>query len=455
MSFHGWMALAGVLLLLITLLSAYIKSSPVTTSVIYLFIGIALSPLGFDLITIDVIESKVWLEYLTEFAVIVSLFIGGLKLRLPPLNRAWFAAYMLALPTMLFSIAGIAILGNFLFGIPAPIAVLLGSFLAPTDPVLASAVSVENAEDKDRMRYGLSGEAGFNDGMAFPFVIFGLMWLENGALGDWLGKWALHRLIWAVPVGLIIGFVMGKVIGYLTVYLRSKHRDRYAPNDFLALALISLSYVAAEAFYAWGFLAVFAAGLGLRQTEIKLVKNAPPSERKAAEKADSTLTDEAAHPPAEEIAKNEDTGNIDKPSVAVGFIISDIISFGDTVERILEFMLVLLVGIALAVHWNWSAIPLALLFFFVIRPLFALIFLAFTPTTRIQKFLMAWFGIKGIGSIYYLAYALNHNWTEQTKFVTDLTISTIALSVLIHGLSSQPILKYYEKTISKKEAENV
>lgn len=455
MEFLGWMALTGVLFLLIALLSAYIRDAPITTSVIYMIVGVLISPLVFGLIKIDIIESSKWFEHLTEIAVIISLFIGGLKLRLPPFNPAWYAAYALALPTMLFSIAGIAVFAYYVFGLTPAVAVLLGSFLAPTDPVLASTVSVEDAADKDRMRYGLSGEAGFNDGMAFPFVIFGLMWLENGTLGSWIGGWALHRLVWAVPAGLILGFLLGKGVGHLTVFLRTKHRDRTSPNDFLALALILLAYVGAEMIYAWGFLAVFAAGIGLRQTEIKTVeKNPLPEHDKGEIENDKKLKDETAHPPAEHnVEGNKEENEIEKPAVAAGVIVSEILSFGDTAERLLEFLLVLIVGVALAIHWNWMAIPLALVFFFVIRPLFAFIFLWFTPTTFSQKMLMAWFGIRGIGSLYYLTYALNHGWNEQTKTVADLTISTVALSIVIHGLSSQPILDYYEKLIGKKEEE--
>lgn len=456
MDFLGWMTLAGVLFLLIALLSVYIRNLPITTSVIYLIVGVAVSPLVFGLVKIDVIAGSKYFEYLTEIAVIISLFIGGLKLRLPPFNPAWYAAYALAIPTMLFSIAGIAIFAYFFFGLNPAVAVLLGSFLAPTDPVLASTVSVEDAADKDRMRYGLSGEAGFNDGMAFPFIIFGLMWLENGTIGSWIGGWALHRLIWAVPAGLSLGFLLGKAVGHLTVFLRSKYRDTAAPNDFLAIALILLSYVAAETVYAWGFLAVFAAGLGLRQTEIKTVEKNPLPEREAIDsQIGKKLEDEITHPPAEHnIEGKKEDNEIEKPAVAAGVIVAEILSFGDTAERLLEFLLVLIVGIALAVHWNWMAIPLALIFFFVIRPLFAFIFLWFTPTTPSQKMLMAWFGIRGIGSLYYLTYALNHGWNEQTKTVTDLTVSTVALSIVIHGLSSQPILDYYEKLIGKNKEEN-
>jgi NhaP-type Na+/H+ or K+/H+ antiporter len=448
MDFLGWMAVAGGLLLLMALSSAYISRLPISTSAIYLLVGIAISPLGFDLLQINVIESKVWFEHLTEVAVIISLFIGGLKLRLPLLNPSWFAAYRLAGPVMLFSIIGVAAFTHLVFGLNVGVSLLLGAILAPTDPVLASAVSVNDAKDKDRMRYGLSGEAGLNDGAAFPFVIFGLLWIENSGAGSWIGGWALHRIVWAVPAGLIFGYFLGRGVGRFAIWLRKRHKDNEAPNDFLALALIALSYVGAETIWAWGFLATFAAGVGLRHAEIKIVEENPlPDSEK------ETDDSQAPHPPAEEVVgANLDKEELQKPAVAAGLVVAEIISFGDTAERILEVLLVVLVGICIASHWDWRAVPLALVFFFIIRPLFAQLFLIKTPTGNVQRWLLGWFGIRGIGSLYYLSYALNHGLTTQTEDAVSLTISIVAISIVLHGVTTQPILSRYEKMI-KTESE--
>ncbi|MDQ4122475.1 MAG: sodium:proton antiporter [Acidobacteriota bacterium] len=445
MDFLGWMAIAGGLLLLMALSSAYISRLPISTSAIYLLVGIALSPLGFDLLRINVIESRVWLEHLTEVAVIISLFIGGLKLRLPFLDPAWSAAYRLAGPVMLFSIICVAAFTHLVFGLNLGVAFLLGAVLAPTDPVLASAVAVSDSKDNDRMRYGLSGEAGLNDGAAFPFVIFGLLWIENSGAGNWIGGWALHRILWAVPAGLLLGYFLGKGVGRFAIWLRKQHKDAEAPNDFLALSLIALSYVGAETIYAWGFLATFAAGVGLRHAEIKVVEENPLPDSEI-----ETDDSQAPHPPAEEVVgANLDEEDLQKPAVAAGVVVSEIISFGDTAERILEVLLVVLVGICVAVHWDWRAVPLALVFFFVIRPLFAQLFLFKTPTDNIQRWLLGWFGIRGIGSLYYLSYALNHGLTTQAEDAVALTISVVAISILLHGIMATPILNYYERKISE------
>ena len=469
MSFLHWMGLVGALLLLMALSSAYLRRLPITTSAVYLAVGLVLSPMAFDLIDVDFIEWRVWFEHITEIAVIVSLFIGGLKLRLPLRNPAWTAAYQLAAPVMVACIAGVATFAHLAFGFDWAAAFLLGAVLAPTDPVLASTVSVDNASDHDRMRYGLSGEAGFNDGAAFPFVIFALLWAEHGELGSWVGGWALHRLIWAIPAGLLLGYFLGKTIGRLAIWLRARHQETEAPNDFLALALIALAYTGAETIYAWGFLAVFAAGLGFRRAEIKTVKENPAPEHEESESpksndadeinkteesndaGDATEHDSVAHPPAEElVGKKIEEEELKQPSLAAGIVVSEIISFGDTVERMLEVMMVVLVGICLAIYWDWRALPLALVLFFVIRPLATLLFLWKTPTGPVQRLMMGWFGIRGIGSLYYLSYALNHGLSNNIADSVGITLSVIALSILIHGISSQPILDFYERAISSE-----
>jgi sodium/hydrogen antiporter len=447
MDFLGWMGLVGGLLLLMALSSAYIERLPISTSAIYLAVGLAISSAGFGFVQIDVIESKVWFEHLTEIAVIVSLFVGGLKLRLPLSNPAWRAAFLLAAPVMLCSIAAVAVLAHYAYGFVPAAALLLGATLAPTDPVLASEVSVDDSRDQDQMRYGLSGEAGFNDGMAFPFVIFALMWLENDTLGGWIGNWALHRLLWAVPAGLLLGYVLGRGIGRVAIWLRSRHQETSAPNDFLALALIALSYVGAETIYAWGFLAVFAAGVGLRHAEIKTVKENPHPEQQNDAEGEHT-----SHPPAEEVVGNNvEEEDLQHPTVAAGVVVSEIISFGDTAERILEVLLVILVGICLTAHWDWRAVPLAFVFFLIIRPLFAQIFLLFSPANSTQRWLMGWFGIRGIGSLYYLSYALTHGLQTQAAETVNLTISVVAISILLHGITAQPLLDYYERRMKTED----
>jgi NhaP-type Na+/H+ or K+/H+ antiporter len=451
MSFLGWMALAGGVLLLMALSSAYLRNLPISTSAIYLVIGAAIGPLGAGWLEIDLRAEVPWLERLTEIAVIVALFVGGLKLRLPLRDPAWIAAWRLAGPVMVAGIGGVALCAHLLLGLDPAAAILLGAVLAPTDPVLANLVKVDSAADRDRMRYGLSGEAGLNDGAAFPFVILGLSWMEHGGPGPWMGEWALHRLLWAVPAGLLLGFALGRAVGWFAIKLRSRQQDTGAPSDFLALALIALSYVGAEAMGAWGFLATFAAGVGLRHAELHVTRETPHPHVAAKQDsaAETPAEDPAAHPPPEHlVGAKVEAEELREPAVAAGVLVAETISFGDTAERMLEVLLVALVGVCLSSHWTPSAIPLALILMFVIRPLAVQLFLAGSPTTAAQRWLMGWFGIRGIGSLYYLSYALSHGvGGADAVTLANVTISTVAMSILLHGTSARPILAKYERSL--------
>ena len=455
MSFLGWVALAGGLLLLMALSSAYLRNLPISTSAIYLALGLAIGPLGFDWLRIDLREEVRWLERLTEVAVIVALFVGGLKLRLPLSDPAWIAARRLGGPIMLASIAGVALCAKLLLGLDTATALLLGAVLAPTDPVLAGTVKVNSAGDHDRMRYGLSGEAGLNDGLAFPFVVFGLLWAEHGGTGEWIPGWALHRLLWAVPAGLLLGFLLGRGVGRLAIWLRSRQQDTGAPSDFLALALIALSYVGAETVGAWGFLATFAAGVGLRHAELHVSRKTPPRDqpRPPARPRNESSTSDVPNPPAEElVGASVEAEELKEPAVAAGVLVAETITFGDTAERLLEVLLVVLVGVLLASHWDPRAVPLALLLFLVIRPLATRLVLVATPTTSSQRWLMGWFGIRGIGSLYYLSYAMRHGVSgEAAADLAGLTISVVALSILVHGMTAPPLLSRYERQLPESK----
>ena len=140
--------------------------------------------------------------------------------------------------------------------------------------------------------------------------------------------------------------------------------------------------------------------------------------------------------------------NSSNPAVADGMLVSETLSFGDTVERIVEVGLLVAVGVALGTHWDARAIPLAAALFFVIRPLATRVALTFTPTTAPQRWLMGWFGIRGIGSLYYLGYVLSRGVEgPEASELVGLVISVIALSVVVHGITAQPLLSRYERSL--------
>ena len=203
--------------------------------------------------------------------------------------------------------------------------------------------------------------------------------------------------------------------------------------------------MAAEAVGGYGFLSVFAAGLGLRQAEFRSTGHSQtPSEHLA--------LPVVGHLEVEpERALQGDTSGLEDSQIAAGVMMGDMLSFGSLVERSMEVFLVTVLGIVLISHWDWRALPLAALLFCVIRPLSVFAIPWGSLIDRQQRGLMGWFGIRGIGSIYYLFYALNHGLIGTSSAVAvNLTLSVIALSIVVHGLSTQPMLAWYERRAKGK-----
>ncbi|MDN3221408.1 cation:proton antiporter [Pseudomonas nunensis] len=441
MSFILWVAVLGAVLLTLALTSSFLRWMPVTTSAVCLVLGVGIGPAGMNLLKLDIKDASNWMEHLTEVAVLFSLFVCGLKLRLPLRDRRWRVAFGLAGPVMLLSIAGVSLLLHYGLDLAWGPSMLIGAILAPTDPVLAALVQVNDAKDYDPVRFGLSGEAGLNDGVAFPFVILGLLFLQqSGSSSAWLDDWALKSLLWAVPAGLLTGYWMGHGIGRVTLSMRIRNADStFSPNDYLTLALIALAYVAAESIHGYGFLSVFAAGLGLRQAEVKSTGDTQTP-------AEHLVQPVVGHQNVEpEAAVHGDVANLQDTQVAAGIMMGDMLAFGSLVERAMEVFLVTLLGVVLVAHWDWRALVIAAVLFCAIRPLSVWLIPWGGLLDRRQRSLIGWFGIRGIGSFYYLFYALNHDLPPSVATLcTDLTLSVVALSILIHGISTQPMLAWYE-----------
>ncbi|HEX7812241.1 MAG TPA: sodium:proton antiporter [Burkholderiales bacterium] len=423
--FHYWYPLIGVMLLLVVLGSATVKRAPVSLAMVYLLLGWAFGRLGW--LTLDPAEHGQSLELLAEIAVIVSLFSAGLKLRKPLQSRLWRLPLILASGSMAITVALIAACSMLLFGLPVGLAVLLGAILAPTDPVLASDVQVSDPGDADRLRFSLTGEAGLNDGAAFPFVMLGLGLLGLHELGGGGWRWWTVDVLWAIAGGMAIGMFLGKAVGRLVVYLRSRHLETVGYDDFLALGLIATSYGAAVALHAYGFLAVFAAGLALRTVERTMTgKDTPPDMSQVNATAEQLAVDEKH---------------------ASAFMAAAVLSFNEQLERLAELALVLVTGALLSlVEFSWPVVGFALLLFLIIRPLaVGPVALAAGMSTR-QAAMVSWFGIRGIGSLYYLFYALNHGVAgAAADWMIQVILCVIAASIFLHGISVTPMMRRYAK----------
>lgn len=449
MSLTAWIAACGVLLLGAGLTSGWIRRLPITSFWLFLGAGIIAGPWFLDQVWIDFPAHPYWLAMASELALVVSLFIGGLKLRVGFDHIAWRTALRLAFPAMILCIAGVSCAMHWILGTHWALALLCAAMIAPTDPVLASIVSVGDAADRDAMRGALSAEAGLNDGAALPFLILAMLMLQqpDGVSLDALGRWFVAHIVWSLPVGVVAGGGIGFGLGLLGTRLKSITNDT-APSDFLALAIVMLAYAAAEWLSGSVFLAAFAAGVGLRRAELLIVSRHP---RRGAEELRRGEHGDV-HPPAEFLVErsaraSEQLG----PAESIGLVVSDALSFGDTLERILAVTLVFVTGAALARHWSLQAIAVSLLLFGLIRPCSVYLATMGIGVPRPRRLMMGWLGVRGIGTVNYLAYALTHGLDgNDATMATALAVTTVVLSVILHGATAQPLMQWRRRRLDAR-----
>jgi sodium/hydrogen antiporter len=404
-----------------------LKRLPLTTALIYLAVGVVLGDSVLGVLPVDPQDDAAVLERVSEIAVLISLFTCGLKLRTPLSEGRWRLPLRLAFGAMTLTVGLIALAGVWLLHLPWEAAVLLGAILAPTDPVLASDVQVEHPGDRDRLRFSLTGEAGLNDGTAFPFVMLGLGLLGLHDIGAFGWRWLVVDVSWAVLGGVAVGGGLGTLVGRLVIYLRREHQEAVGRDDFLVLGLITLAYASALLLHTSGFLAVFAATLALRRIEMQHTGETPADEIAAMARAG------AAH----EIATD--------PQKAPAYLTETALAFNEQLERLSELGMVLLLGAMLApTDLLREALWFVPLLFLVIRPVATGLGLLGSRTSRVQRWLIGWFGIRGIGSLYYLAYALHHGLPPDLAYrLTALTLAVVAVSIVVHGLSVTPLMHLY------------
>lgn len=425
-----WFVIGGTLFTVMALSATVLKRLPLTSSMLYLGAGIGLGQAGLGLLQLDPIEEAKLLEHATEIAVSISLFTAGLKLRTPLLDGRWRLPLRLATITMVLTVGLIALAGVVGLGLSIGAAILLGGILAPTDPVLASDVQVEDASDRDRLRFGLTGEAGMNDGTALPFVVLGLGLLGLHELGTAGWSWLLVDVGWSIAGGIVVGGVLGTLAGRLVIYLRREHKEAVGLDDFLALGLLGLAYGLALLVDADGFVSVFAAGVALRRVEHQATGDRAPEDVKA----------------MATVGQNEEEIATDAEK-APAYMAEAVLGFNEQLERIGEVAIVVLIGALLGTRYLApEAIWFVPLLFLAIRPISVGLGLIGSRTLPSQRWLMSWFGVRGIGSLFYLTYALERGVEpELAQRLTALTLTVIAASIVVHGISVTPLMRLYAR----------
>jgi sodium/hydrogen antiporter len=374
-----------------------------SASLIYLGLGAgAAAVIHFsDIRWIDPTEDVALIDHLTEIAVIIALFSAGLKLDRPLTWRAWGTTARLLLVAMPLTIGLVALLGATLLGLSAAAAVLLGACMAPTDPVLAGDIGVgpPGDEDEHEPNFALTSEAGLNDGLAFPFVLLAIyMATEPGR--DWLGEWVVADVVYAIPGGIAIGAVAGLAAAWSVKRLRDRELLAPAFDGYHALATVLVIYGLAEIAGTYGFLAAFAGGIAFRRYEHDHEVNA------------------TVHEGAE------------------------------LTEKLLELSVILLLGSMLTTTGlgvpGWEGWLLAALVIVAVRPLSCVIALAGSQLDRpSEKTFVAWFGVRGVGSLFYVAVAVDAGALggAERDLLVWTVIACVLLSIVAHGITAGPSMR--------------
>ena len=417
--------LVGALLLVMGLTASILKRSPITSAIIYLAVGVLVGPTALDLFHFNPLKQSALLESLTEVAVLISLFSAGVKMPVPFNFARWRAPILLATVSMSVTVAMVTVFAYYVLGMPLGAGVLLGAIVAPTDPVLATDVQIRHPGDHDQLRFTITCEAGMNDGSAFPFVMLGMGLLGLHDLGNFGINWILVDVLWATLAGIAIGVVAGVALARTGWKMRSKPHRHELMDDFLGLGLIGVVYGLAVMVNAWGFLAVFFAAVALRQTELKMAKAAK-------EAFDGSNTQKVARAKGHPAPEPEPAETVSEGSLV----------FKEHLERLSEVVLVLLIGGTLYQNsWTWEAVGLALFLFVVARPASVIVGLLGTQTTWRIRGMTGWFGVRGIGSLYYLMYAIEHGLPEALSLqMIQMTLIVVTLSILLHGTSVKPLM---------------
>ncbi|GHH42716.1 cation:proton antiporter [Streptomyces candidus] len=419
----GLFACAGAGALLAAVLPRALAGRPVSLPLVFLVGGFCIYLLPLPLPAIDPVQDRLLTEHVTEIGVIIALMGAGLALNRPVGRRRWGSTWRLLGLTMPLTVIATTLVAWWLLDWPPAAALLLGAVLAPTDPVLASEVRVgeptEHEHDEDEVRFALTSEAGLNDGLAFPLTYAAVALAAAAGSGwstDWVGGWVVEDVVFKCVVGVLGGILVGRLLGWLffrprsSILRLSDHRE-----GFVAVGATFLAYGVTELAGGYGFLAVFTTACTIR----------------AAERAHGFHN--VLHDFVEQVERLFTAG--------VLFLLGAFIALG---------------GLA-ALTWRGALTALAVLL--VIRPLAGWAGLLGGSLRGRERWVVASYGIRGIGSLYYLAYALGAaEFPVPQEELWAVVTFTVLVSVVLHGVTSGPVVsrldRQREKERGKEAAED-
>ena len=409
-------AAAGLAVFAAALLPRLLIRAPVSMPMVFLGAGVVVFAVLGNLPDPDPLVHGDVAMYLSEVCVIVSLMGAGLSLDRPFGVRSWATTWRLLAVAMPLCLLGFALIGWWALGLGAAAAVLLAAALAPTDPVLASEVQVgepaeaeEELGGEDEVRFGLTSEAGLNDGLAFPFVYLAIaLSLVGTSPAAWLPQFIVVDLLWRIGVGCLVGYGVGRLLGlvFFRAPVKSLRLADYS-EGFVALAATFLAYGVTQMVEGYGFVAVFVCAVTIRSRE------------------HTHGYHRILH------------------------------SYIEQLERLLTVVLLVLLGGAVArgllAGTTWAEVAVAFAFVLLIRPLSGWAALTRGRTGPWERAVISFFGVRGIGSLYYLAYGLSEGrFAAEAHTLWRLVALVVITSVVVHGITAGPVMNALDRARKRK-----
>lgn len=407
---------AGLAVFAAALLPRLLMRAPVSMPMMFLAVGFLLFSFAEGLPDPDPITYSEITIHLTEICVIISLMGAGLALDRKVGRKRWATTWRLLGIAMPLCIVVFTLLGVWMLGLGLAAAILVAAALAPTDPVLASEVQVgepseteEELEAEDEVRFALTSEAGLNDGLAFPIVYLAVaMSLVGTAPSAWSLEFFTLDVLWRIGIGFLFGMGMGKLLS--RIFFQSRIESARMANHsegFVALAATFLTYGLTEMIEGYGFIAVFVCAVTIRSSE-------------------------QTH----------------------GFH-GVLHSYIEQLERLLTVVVLVLLGGAVArgllAGLTIGEILVALVFLLLVRPVAGWISLSRGSTGPWERSVISFFGVRGIGSIYYLSYALSKGeFATEDEALWRIVGLVIVMSILLHGVTAAPVINALDRARKRK-----
>ncbi len=405
-NYNLFLLVCGIAFLFGALFPIMFKRAPISLPMLQVSFGILMGYGWTALSFLDPINNGLIIEKLTEIVVLVSLVGAGIKIDTALTWQLWRPTVRLLLITMPMGIFAMAFLGYYAFGLSIGAAILLGAVLAPTDPVLAASIQVgpPNTGSEDPTRFTLTSEAGLNDGLAFPFVYLAIKIAEaysegQSFSGEMLWSWFTDDILWKISAGLVVGIVVGKLLAKLIFSKRTKGTT--ISQGYMVIALTLLAYGIAEYVHSYGFIAVFVAAFTFRRSE----------------------REHSYHQKLHDFAEQSE-----------GLLMSIVLlAFGIFIGQELQS----------GVELTWRVYIVSFSFLLLIRPIGGMIALSGLNMHRNEKYAISALGIRGLGTLYYLSFALNQGFFGEEDTIKLWVVCSIVIlvSIFMHGLSAPRLLK--------------